>query len=160
MTLAKKTIVGAFGIALGAAALLPATASAAPAPAQPVTTCQAPLGRDAVPAGGLCAATSDATSAAAAYGNATADASRNALALALGLNGGVADSSAVGFAAPAAIAFGPGSVASALGLNPGLSIAIAGPGSTVTVDSLGGVTCTGPGFAGDLTTLQACLRLN
>ncbi|KQU04424.1 hypothetical protein ASG56_13840 [Rhodococcus sp. Leaf7] len=155
MSVVKKTIAGAFGIALGVAAFLPATASAAP-----VTACQAPFGADAVPADGLCEATSDASSAAAAYGNASADASRNALALALGLNGGTASSSAVGFAAPAAIAFGPGSVADALGLNPGLSIAIAGPGSTVTVDSLGGVTCDGPGFAGDLTTLKACLRVN
>ncbi|MBY6349540.1 DUF6764 family protein [Rhodococcoides corynebacterioides] len=153
MSIMKKSIAGAFGVALGVAAFLPATASAAP-----VDACQAPFGRDAVT--GECSATSDASSAAAAYGNAAADANRNALALALGLNGGSATSSAVGLAAPAAIAFGPGSVAEAIGLNPGLSIAIAGPGATITVDSVGGVTCDGPGFAGDLTTLKACIGQN
>jgi hypothetical protein len=80
----------------------------------------------------------------------------NAAALALGLNGGTAVSNAGFGGAPAAIAFGPGAIAHNTAAGLGLSIAVAAPGSTITLTPEGAV-CNGAGFAGSFTTLQGCI---
>ncbi|MGU3436132.1 DUF6764 family protein [Actinomycetes bacterium M1A6_2h] len=158
MSLSTRMIggIGVVGTAIALAVIAPGAASAAP------TTCLSPAGaapKTLTDALSGCASISDATSAAAAYGyNGTGDAAAklNSLALALGFTGGDASATGSNGAAPAAIAYGLDAVATATGTAPGLSIAIAAPGSTVSISDLGAV-CDGPGFAGSLVTLQACL---
>ncbi|MFW0796248.1 DUF6764 family protein [Gordonia sp. CPCC 205515] len=79
------------------------------------------------------------------------------LALAISNDGGKASSTADNNAAPAAIAWGPGSSVTMTGIRPGLAIGIAGPGATVIVDGKNGPTCKGGmAFAGDFQTMQGC----
>ncbi len=154
-----KRIVGgaaAFGFACAFAALVPGTASAAP-----VACTTAPGGPDiaALVGGSQCDSSADVASAAAGLGLegwGSAEAMNNAAALALGLNGGTAVSNASFGGAPAAIAFGPGAVAQNTAAGLGLSIAVAAPGSTITLTPTGAV-CDGAGIAGSFTTLQGCI---
>lgn len=154
-----KRILGgaaALGFACSFAALVPATASAAPAVC---TTAPGGPALEAVVGGSQCDSTADGTSAAAGIGLegwGSAEAIDTAAALALGLSGGTAVSNAGVGGAPAAIAFGPGAVATNTATGPGLSIAIAAPGSTITLTPTGAV-CNGAGIAGSFTTLQGCI---
>ena len=146
----------ALGIAGACALLLPGTASAAPVGC---TTAPGGMVETGLDGTSQCDSTADSTSAAAGYGVdgwGSATALGNAAALALGINGGTAVADGSVGAGPATIAIGPGSVAVNEGIGPGLSIAVAGPGATITLTPTGAV-CEGPGIAGSFTTLQGCI---
>lgn len=158
MSTTKRILGGAaaFGIACSIAAVAPATASAAP-----VACTTAPGGAAAaeIVGGSQCDSTADGSSAAAGFGLegwGSAEALNNAAALALGINGGTAVSVGELGGAPAAIAIGPAALAQNSAAGLGLSLAIAGPGATVTLTPTGAV-CTGPSIAGSFTTLQGCV---
>lgn len=158
MTAVKRSLggVAAIGTALAFAALVPATASAAPVGC---TTAPGGNAEASLVGGSQCDSQADATSAAAGYGFegwGSANAMANAAALALGFSGGTAVADGTAGGGPAAIAFGPGSLADNSAVGPGLSIAIAGPGATITLTPTGAV-CQGPGIAGSFTTLQGCI---
>ncbi|MGV9824291.1 MULTISPECIES: DUF6764 family protein [unclassified Gordonia (in: high G+C Gram-positive bacteria)] len=122
----------------GAGAGAIAFAGAADASAAP-SLCPALPGQSAVKAD--CSATSGPTG----------------LSLAISDNGGKATSAADNYSGPAAIALGPNATVNATGIKPGLSIGIAGPGATVTIDGKNGPTCAGgQSFAGDFQTLKGC----
>ncbi|WP_081622450.1 DUF6764 family protein [Jongsikchunia kroppenstedtii] len=140
-----------------AAATLFATGTATAAPGY----CPAYPGQATYQSG--CSATADPTGTAAGIadtgGHAAATAGPNGLSLGIGLAGGTATSQARDYSGPAAIALGPGANATAMGVRPGLSIAIAGSNATVTVDGKHPATCTdGAGFAGDFQTFSGCLN--
>ncbi|MGJ0118955.1 DUF6764 family protein [Williamsia sp. MIQD14] len=144
------TLLAGAGIALGAA---PAAAAPLACPALPGQTATTPD----------CTATSTGTGTSAAIGDtpgaASANGGRNGLSLGIGLGGGKATSQAQNLNAAAAIASGRGAVADLTGIKPGLSIGIAGPGATVTVNGRTGATCTGGiGFAGDFQTFSGCIN--
>ncbi len=153
-----KTVIGAatLGTACAFAVVLPGVASAAPVGCITAPGGTATTGLDG---NSQCDSTADETSAAAGFGLegwGSAGALGNAAALALGIGGGTAVSDATFGAGPATIAIGPGSFAVNEGVGPGLSIAVAGPGATITLTPTGAV-CDGPGIAGSFTTLQGCI---
>ncbi len=81
------------------------------------------------------------------------------LTLAISVDGGKATAIGDNFSGPAAIAIGNGATVNMTGVNPGLTIGIAGPGGTVTVDGKTAPTCTGGlGFAGDFQTGKGCIN--
>lgn len=88
----------------------------------------------------------------------SAVAGRDAISLAIADNGGKATAEGNNLSGPAAIAIGPGATVEAIGVRPGLAIAIAGPGAHVVLDGKNGPVCSGNGmaFAGDFQTLKGC----
>lgn len=81
------------------------------------------------------------------------------LTLAITVDGGEASVQGDNFSGPAAIAIGDGATVNMTGVNPGLSIGIAGPNGEVTVNGKTAPTCEGGlGFAGDFQTGKGCFN--
>jgi hypothetical protein len=136
--LTRKSFIAAAAAGAGAAAL---TFVAAPAATAAPEICPSLPGQTSV--GANCLSSSGPTG----------------LTLAITADGGIAVSTGDNFSGPAAIALGPGAVVSMEGVNPGLSIGIAGPGATVVVDGQNRVQCTnGISFAGDFQTWSGCFN--
>ena len=134
----RKSVVAAAAAGAGAAAL---TFAAAPTATAAPEICPSLPGQTS--AGANCYSSSGPTG----------------LTLAITADGGVALSTGNNFSGPAAIALGPGAVVEMQGVNPGLSIGIAGPGATVVVDGQNRVQCTdGISFAGDFQTWSGCFN--
>ncbi|PZU01750.1 MAG: hypothetical protein DI630_10965 [Gordonia sp. (in: high G+C Gram-positive bacteria)] len=134
----RKSVVAAAAAGAGAAAL---TIAAAPTATAAPEICPSLPGQTS--AGANCYSSSGPTG----------------LTLAITADGGVAVSTGNNFSGPAAIALGPGAVVEMQGVNPGLSIGIAGPGATVVVDGQNRVQCTdGISFAGDFQTWSGCFN--
>lgn len=143
----KRTTLS-LAVALGSITAGMATASAAPAPAP------SPLPQPAVGSTKFAGALPNQT---ASNGEAKATAT-NGIALGVSSKDGKAVANARNFSGPAAIAIGKGAHAEARGVKPGLSIAIAGPNSTVKVSGTDVAQCSGQwGLAGDFQTLTGCV---